>query len=214
MGNFETLGSHVPQSVDCDFYLFTDNNFPRRHCSMTPRLQARIPKMFGWQMVPGYDFYIWIDGSFILSHTDSVRWLTDQGDGFDMVLFAHPNRQTIEQEADHIKSRLAAGCPYITPRYENELVDEQLAVIREDKDYTDHRLYASSVVPYHNTDRVRDMMVQWWYHTSRFHSVDQLSLPYVIYKSRLSVNVIPVTEWGTVVKSPYVRNIRGQSHAS
>ena len=67
LGNFDPNVDYAEQSLAYDFYKFTDENFPPRFNSMTPRLQARIVKMFGWQMVPPHDLYIWVDSSCILS---------------------------------------------------------------------------------------------------------------------------------------------------
>jgi hypothetical protein len=190
MGSFDKPLAFVPQSMNHDHYHFSDENFPHRHCSMTPRLQARIPKMFGWQMAPRYEYYIWVDCSHSLRHENSVKWFHDQLWDADMALFKHPTRNNIQEEADHIKERLSNKCPYITPRYENELIEEQLHEIYLNKEFVDDRLYASTALIYRNTKEIQDMMVQWWYHTSRFHSVDQLALPYVIWKAGVKVKAI------------------------
>jgi len=190
MGNFEKAVDPVPQSVPIDFFRFTDENFPPRTKAVTPRLQARIVKIFGWQMVPGYNYYIWVDSSCYLPHPDSARWLMEQLGDADIAVFQHPQRKTIQEEADYLKLRLSIKCPYITPRYENELIDEQLAEIYSDKDFVDQNLYASTALIYKNTPQVQEMMKEWWYHTSRFHSIDQLSLPYVLTKSGCKVSVI------------------------
>lgn len=214
LGNFDKQIDPVEQSVPFDFYRFTDENFPPRYCSMTPRLQARIVKMFGWQMIPKHDIYIWVDSSCALLNKDSVKWLTEQmtddqgeysmGEQFDIFLFEHPNRYSIQEEADYLKKRLAKKCPYITPRYTNELIDEQLAEIKADKDYVDDRLFASTVIVYRNSEDVFKMMKEWWYHTSRYHSIDQLSLPYVLKKSGCSHRVL-VEGYD---KTPYITYVR------
>ena len=49
-------------------------------------------------------------------------------------------------------------------------------------------------------------MKEWFYHTSRFHSIDQLSLPYVI--KDLKVNVIP----DNYMKCKYLEFTRGHGH--
>ena len=165
LGDFDPKINGVEQSVPYDFYRFTDENFPPRHKAMTPRLQARIVKMFGWQMVPGYDYYIWVDSSLVLSHRDSVRWFIDQCDGVDMAVFKHPERNTIQQEADFLKERLNRNDPYIVSRYENELIDPQLAEIKADKSFADQNLFASSAFVYKNNPKVQNVMFHWWYHT-------------------------------------------------
>jgi hypothetical protein len=189
LGGFENVKEHVPQSIEYDLHRFTDENFPPRSCTLTPRMQARLAKMFGWQMVPGYDIYIWVDSSCIFPHPDSLKWFIEQLDGYDLVTFKHPDRNTIKQEADYLNKRILMGCSYITPRYKNELTEAQLTEIFEDKDYVDDKLYASTVMVYRPSDQVRKMMKEWWYHTSRYHSDEQLSLPYVT--RNLKVRVIP-----------------------
>ncbi|OGC69957.1 hypothetical protein A2415_04865 [candidate division WWE3 bacterium RIFOXYC1_FULL_39_7] len=204
LGNFDPRIDYVEQSVKHDFYRFTDENFPPRHKAMTSRLQARIVKMFGWQMVPGYDYYIWVDASCTLSSPDSVRWFIDQCDGVDMAVFKHPERSTIQQEADFLKERLKRGDPYIVSRYENELIDEQMEVIKADKSFADQNLFASTALVYKNNPKVHNVMFHWWHHTSRYHSIDQLSLPYVLFTQNCKVRIIP----DNYLKNPYLMHVR------
>lgn len=205
LGNFEKPVEHPEQSVACDFFHFNDENFPLRFNAMTSRLQARIVKMFGWQMVPDYDYYIWVDSSCIFSSPDSVKLFIDKCQDVDVVVFKHPNRGSIAEEAEYLKHRLAIGCPYITPRYENELIDEQLAEIQADKSFVDQNLFASTGLVYKNNDKVKNMMKEWWYHTSRYHSIDQLSLPYALMQSDCKVRIIP-EKYSKSAYITYVRN--------
>ena len=203
MGNFEKSVGYVRQSVNYDFYMFTDRNFAPRIKSMTPRLQARIVKMFGWQMAPDYDLYIWVDSSFSLLHPDSVKWLIEQCGDKDMAVFAHPNRKTIQEEGYYLRKCRRNGDPYIRERYKNEMIEDQMEEIMADKGYVDNRLFASTFYVYRNNEKVRGMMKEWWYHTSRYHSVDQLSLPYVIWKTGCVANAIPVKHHNDF-KIPYL----------
>jgi len=209
-GNFEKPGEHVKQSLACDFYCFDDKNFPPRFNAMTPRLQARIPKMFGYQMAPNYDYYIWIDSSCILSHKDSVKWfiehLTDSETYVHMAVLKHPNRSTIRQEADYLKERLAKDCTYITPRYKAELIDEQMKEIESDKGFVDTNLFATTAFVYKNHKRVYKLLKEWWYHTSRYHIIDQLSLPYAIWKSSCNVRIVD----HDYTKSEYMKYVRNK----
>lgn len=205
LGGFEKPLKHPEQSVACDFFHFTDKNFPPRFNAMTSRLQARIPKMFGWQMVPGYDYYIWVDSSCVLTSADSIKLFLEQCKDADVVVFKHPNRGSIQEEADYLNYRLSINCPYITPRYKNELIDEQLAEIRADKSFEDNNLFASTGLIYRNNNKVRDMLKEWWYHTSRYHSIDQLSLPYVLAKSGCKLKIIP-EKYSKSAYITYVRN--------
>src|SRR4051812_17753509 len=117
---FDEPVTHVPQSVECDFVHFAAENFPLRSGAMTPRLQARLVKLFSWQLVPGYDNYLWVDTSCAFTNPDSVKWFIEQLGDNQVALFKHPHRNTVQEEADYLKHRLSIKCPYITPRYENE----------------------------------------------------------------------------------------------
>lgn len=207
LGKFDKIVEYVPQSVAYDFHRFTDENFPPRTCSMTPRLQARIVKMFHWQMVPGYEYYLWVDSSFSLLHPDSVAWFLEQCQNVDIAVLRHPMRGTIRDEATYITNRLAKGCKYTTPRYKNELAEEQLAEIFSDKSFVDDRLFASTAFIYRNSEKMQNTLKEWWYHTSRYHSVDQLSFPYVLHKFGCTVNVIPVKKHHDF-KIPYLTLVR------
>jgi hypothetical protein len=188
LGSFDKEYEPVEQSVPTDFFKFTDENFPPRSKAMTPRLQARIPKMFGWQMVPGYDAYIWYDSSLAVTSKDMVAWfLTQLGDA-DVVFLKHPERNTVKEEAEFIKKKVAENHYYLAPRYANELIDEQMAELQGW--YTDDLLLASTTFMYKNNERVHALMKEWWYHTSRYHTVDQLGLPYALLNSGCNFNVI------------------------
>lgn len=194
----------LPPDVEVTTFLYTNENFPPRDKAMTSRLQARIPKMFGWQMAPGYDYYLWIDGSCKLSSKLSVQWFLDKMDGLDIVVFEHPNRKSAQEEADYVKHRLSITCPYITPRYAGELIDEQMAEIKADKTFEDNVFYASTAFMYRDTPEIRKMMKEWWYHTSRYHIIDQLAFPYVIHTSGVSFGTIQKS----YLKVPYLEYTR------
>lgn len=184
LGSFDIQGDPVPQSVPCTFTRITDREFPPRSSSLSPRLQARIVKLFMWQFVKA-DVYLWCDSSCTLSHPDSVKWFVDQLGTSDIAVFRHPNRKTVQEEADYLKHRLAIKCPYITPRYRGEDIDGQLSVVNPSAP-----LYASTAFIYQFSPRIQVAMKEWWHHCSRFHSIDQLSFPWALEYAGCRVRVI------------------------
>lgn len=190
LGNFEAAVEPVAQSVPCDFHRFTDANLPPRRLAMTPRLQARIPKLFGWQMLPGYEVYVWVDSSMAVSSPECIRWWLEQLDDAEAVFFRHPDRRTLREEADFIREQIAAGRTYLTTRYAGEWAEDELAEIAADSTYTDDLLIASTAFAYRPTSAVQAMMREWWYHVSRYHIVDQLGLPYALYKAGVNYRLI------------------------
>ena len=65
-------------------------------------------------------------------------------------------------------------------------------------------LFASTAFVYKDSPAVRAALKEWWYHTSRYHSIDQLSLPWAIRD--LKVRVIP----DDYLKTPYLEYVRNK----
>lgn len=194
LGDFDTPIDPVSQDLPCgvekiDFHRFTDNNFPPV-TGLTPRLQYRIPKLFGWQMFPNYDMYLWIDGSMSFTHPGSVKWFLEKLGENDIALFKHPWRNSIKEETELIEEKLKKKKAYITSRYKNGLHKEQMDVCLSDPDFKDTILYTSTAFLYRNNQKVQNAMKLWWYYQSRYFTCDQIVLPYVTFKNDLKVGVI------------------------
>jgi len=192
MGNMDKDQQPVEQSIPTDFYKFNDENFLPRVNALSSRLQARIPKIFGWQMIPGYDYYIWIDSSFTIKSPDTAKWFVEQceQEDIDMVFFKHPERNSLKEEADFIKEKLKQRNYYLYPRYHNEIFDEMLAEMYEDKTFIDNLLIADAEFVYKNTSRLKEFAREWWYWTSRYNVNDQFGLSYALHKTKIKYKII------------------------
>lgn len=209
LGGFEKTVYHeeqeLPDGIDeIKFRCITDAEYPPRLRSMTPRLQARIVKTFGWQFEPDFDYYLWIDSSCRLSRENSVKWFFDKLGDNDIAVFKHPRRNTIQEEADYLRERLVLEKEgrkqkYVLPRYENEDIDGQLTEVDPMQG-----LYASTVFICRNNSKIRHALKDWWYHISRWHSIDQLSLPFVLFENNCAVNVIQ----DNYLKCDYIEAVR------
>lgn len=191
LGNFDTPVDPVKQEIEgheVTFYRFTDKNFPPI-TGLTPRLQYRIPKLFGWQYFPSADVILWLDGSMSLARPDSLAVLLEKLGMNDMLVFKHPWRKTIEEEVNHIEEKLQEGNRYITSRYKNGLHLQQLGEVKKDENYIDNKLFVSNVFLYRNERQVHRAMDMWWFYQSRYYTCDQVSMPYAIERSRTSLNV-------------------------
>lgn len=197
LGEFDTpidpVVQDFPEGVDkIVFHRFTDKDFPAI-TGLTPRLQYRIPKLFGWQMFPDYDYYLWVDGSVSLVRQDSAKWFLKQLGNADIAVFKHPYRNTIKEESDYIDDYLnrrrgtRKGQQYLIDRYNNGLHKEQLKDIQLDTDYEDDHLYASTSFIYRDSEEVRDALRLWWLHQSRYYTCDQLAFTYSMRNLDVSV---------------------------
>ena len=189
LGNFDEPVVHEPQSIPNDNFLFTDENFPPRPHTMLPRMLAKVPKCFGWQLLPGYDFYLWLDGSHRLRHPDSLKFFLDSCQDYDIVATRHPKIPNIRQEARTVRKGVRQQAFY-RQRYLGEQGDELYSLIGNDKDYVDDLLVSCGMFMYRNTPEVQAALKDWWYFISRYHVNDQLSFPYVIRKAGLRLNVL------------------------
>ena len=206
LGNFDTperpVKQNLPPGVDVVYHCFTDNDFPPIS-GLTPRFQYRIPKLFGWEMYPGYDIYIWVDGVFSLQNPDSVKWFLEQLETSDIAVFQHPYRKNIQEEVEHIELKLKQGSKYITSRYNNGLHREMFEKIKKNPKYIDMHLFTSTVFIYRNNEKVQEMMKSWWYYQSRYFTCDQIAMPYAMSKHPVTVSLIKENQY----KIPYLTEV-------
>lgn len=191
LGGFDRLSRHVPQSLPYDYFMFTDENFPPRDKVMLPRLQAKIPKFFGWQMAPGYDYYLWIDASLAMADPDTIKYFFDNCQDHDIVVLKHPTRPNIRQEVRYTRKGVKQRSAYMLGRYENEMIKEMYDVVQADKDFTDDLLVNGGIFMYRNTPEVQGMLKEWWYYVTRYIIQDQIPFPYALKKSGIRINVRP-----------------------
>ncbi len=196
LNNFDNPIAPVKQTTnhDVSFHCFTDADFPPI-TGLTPRMQYRIPKLFGWEMKPGADVYVWLDGSCTFERPDCIEWFMEQLGDNDMALFKHPVRRNVRQEVAHIEKKLLENNKYIVPRYKNGLHKEQLAEILKDPEFKDNVLYTSTAFIYRNTKDVQEMMKTWWYHQSRYFSCDQMAQAYAVQKHKLKIKLMPENQY-------------------
>src|SRR3990167_5219258 len=193
LGGFDIPMQHVEQSIPYDYYCFNDTNFPPRFNAMTLRLQAKIPKMFGFQLAPGHQFYLWIDGNITMTNKDTLKLLVEKCDEYDMVVLRHPGRTTIHLEGRYLQRGLEQSSAYILGRYAGEHVSDQIKAIKDDTSYVDDLLVIGGVFMYKNTPEVHAVLKEWWYHITRYLIEDQLSWAYVLKKSGLKINILDIS---------------------
>ncbi len=186
----DNVPNHIPQSVDFDFITFNDSNFNARPKSLSQRLNAKIPKMFAWQLKPDYEYYLWLDGNIQLAHKNTVKYFLEQIQGYDMVVLRHPSRPNIRQEVRYTRKGINQQSLYMVSRYTGELLKELYEIIEKDKDYIDDLLVIGGIFMYRNTPQVQSVLKEWWYYNTRYILQDQISFPYVLKKSGLRVKVL------------------------
>lgn len=189
LGDIDNDKDHVSQSIPYDIYKYNNSNFEPRQ-SLTPRLQAKIPKLFGWELNPGYDFYLYLDANITLASPDALEYLIEQIQDNDIVVLRHPGRPNIRQEVRYTRKGINQESMYMLSRYKGEFLKEMYDLVQEDKDFVDDLLVNGGVFLYRNTEQVQSMMKEWWYYITRYIVQDQIPFPYVLKKSGIKVKVL------------------------
>lgn len=168
-------------------FRLNDLDCPPRPQALTPRIYSKLIKCFGWQFFPNYDTYIWADSSFKFLK-GATEWLLSELGDADIAVVRHPWNKTIKEEYEFlIKNDFK---PYVNKRYGTEFTTQQYAVIKSDPNYVDDCLFCGGIIVYRDKPVIQNMFKEWWYHITRYHLDDQLSLPYVLKNSGAKYNVI------------------------
>jgi hypothetical protein len=186
--NFNSFDKQVEwENQDAKVIRLTDKDYPPRPEALTSRIYSKLIKCFGWQLFPNHDVYVWADASFKFLK-GATQWLLDELGDTDIAVVKHPWNKTIKEEYQFLLDNDHKA--YVHYRYGTELTEQQYAVIKNDPFYTDDSLFCGGLIIYRPVPLVQSMFKEWWYHISRYHLDDQLSLPYVIKNSGCDYKVI------------------------
>ena len=189
---------------DADIFILNETNYPTRIKALHPRLQGKIPKMLGYQMYPGYDYYIWIDAGFYLEE-GAIQNFVDSCGNYDMCLFKHPYRTYVKEEFEFMLE-YTNNNDYLSTRYKNEFFEEQQNMYYALEEYPNQTVYACGAFIYNKSiiyKQTFNLLEQWFYHNCRYSVQDQLSLPYLILKNKGIYN-IGILEGNILDKNKYV----------
>lgn len=177
------------EGVSADYICYNDTNFPTRSSSFTPRMTSKIPKMIGWMLNPGYDFYIWIDNYFNIKRPDAAAWFIQEINGHDILLLKNPYRNSIKKEAEFMHERISENASNFMDRIGGEPIMEQVETYFLDHTFTDNKLMAGGIFCY-SSELVKNteynFMKEWFFHTCFYSIRDQLSLPYLLHKMKVN----------------------------
>jgi hypothetical protein len=190
----------LPSNSMLDIFTYDDKNFPPRINALHPRLQSKIPKMLGFEYHPGYDYYIWLDGSIQIHSSETVSWLiTCCGDN-DIALFRHPFRNSIRDELNYMVKLMQEGNAYLLDRYINEPMKDQVEMYESDTEFRDECLYALGAFVYNKSIIKKGILNNWFYHNARYSIQDQLSFPYLLSKHQIKISIIEKN----IFQNPYL----------
>lgn len=184
----------VNPQQNVDYYAFVDQlydcqswnqlpllDFSRIDDSFYPRRLAKLPKILGFLLIPGYDYYIWHDPYMELAV--SPKFIIDNimGD-CDFALFKHPVRNCAYAEINELKS---------TGAETRENLDGIEKFLLKNQFQINTGLFELPAFMYKNSAKVATAMLTWWELICKYSSRDQVSFPYVAAQHNLTYGIIP-----------------------
>jgi len=177
-----------------DYYAFVDQVYPLQIWRQMPlskfsnidttyadRRNAKLPKILGAYLVPGYDYYIWHDHyAEVRMHPHQIvaEYLKENLFG----LFAHPERACVYQEIEILRTRGLDHAQNL----------DSFKTFLESKNYPRNvGLFELSSFMYKNCHTVNSFMLSWWELINRYSSRDQISFAYLINQYRIPYTVLP-----------------------
>jgi hypothetical protein len=159
-------------------------NYPR--FDFNPRLRAKYFKLQIHRLdeVRNYRWLVWADASLRFRN---LSFLREQASALArlpvhrrVLMVPHPDRATLIEEFEFCEQLVLSGYPYLTARYANEKMREQVDYYRARGWNVQAKLWCGTFWMVENTELVRRALDQWWDHNLRFGIQDQLSLAVIL----------------------------------
>jgi hypothetical protein len=145
-------------------------------------LANRYYKMLGYREFPGYDCSLYLDGNIRLLGKTSDLLNTFCSDGAGLGVFRHPLRNNIQEE-----SRACVASGKIA---EGGSLETELGFYEREGFKADEQLFEAGILlRNHANPDLDETMSLWWKQYSRFRSRDQISLPYALWKTGISLMI-------------------------
>lgn len=187
--------SDAPSLANHNFHCYTDSPLQAKNYAFFPQevgpdkwLESRKFKILAhhYNQEPS----LWIDGRVELSQ--KVLEFIDENLQHDFSVFRHPYSKSIEEEAER--------CLKMGILKNSQLMNQQLNKYREQGfQYPD--LMAGGIILRRNTEQTKAINTLWWQELNEFPTRDEISLPYVLWKLGVKVNVIEMD----IFDNPYFK---------
>jgi|CXWL01.1.fsa_nt_gi hypothetical protein len=189
IGGFDKCNVMPEQDIAFDRYYIDDSNCPYPAYKVDNRMKAKIFKMLGHKIWPGYDVYVWIDGNIQVKAKDFISRMVITLEGADVVISNHPFRSTIYEEANFILTELNQGHKYLEARYCGHSIKSEVESFGEGLT----GLYWCGCFARQNNEKVNKAFDDWFIDNTIWSNFDQNSFVYEVQKHKLKLNTIV---WG------------------
>jgi len=162
-GGHDTPKPFPVQSIPCDYFCFTEANTPVPLPNLPDRLKAKYFKLQAHRVLPGYDYYIWIDGNIEVTSPDFVKTMVEAAK-YGIAIQVHHERLTIEEEINFI---LASENEYLTTRYGKQPLKQEYEYYLKEGMPPVAPLYSCNIFAF-DSERINgghyivDWFDKWW----------------------------------------------------
>lgn len=174
-----------------DYFVFTDNPSLKHPVFKTtiikpvdhdPCRNARFVKINPHIVLPGYQYWIWIDANIAVEGIDFNQLLERYLDKHDIALHKHPFRRCIYEETSACREK-----GFDLPGK----IDAQVKKYQDEEYPVNNGLCSTSILYRRNTGRMIAFNDLWWKEISAHSRRDQLSFNYVAWKQGFDFFEIP-----------------------
>lgn len=188
VGEFDPVFNLPDQSIDCDFFYYTEKNLPYPLPNLNDRLKSKYVKIQMHRFLPKYDYYVWIDSSVQVTSSKFIQHIKNLLECEDVVISLHPDRDNVYSEMEYILASIDGGKEYLVKRYANEPLEEELTFYKNTGLPDDVPLFATRFFARKNSKKVNEAFNDWWNRTLEFVNFDQAMFSLIMWQHGLEVN--------------------------
>lgn len=193
-GNYDSVVQPLYKSPYCDYFAITDQDIPSNEVwkkydmSFIPEFEemdayhkSKYCKMFPHILFPNYEYSIWVDGN-VQIVADLLPLVDRLKEDHFMGTFKNPLHDCIYTEAKYNLVQNYAKASELMNQvnlYKEAGFPEKFGM-RE----------FSVIVRKHNNAECIKLMEQWWEQVNQYTMRDQISFPYVLWKSGRTISTI------------------------
>ncbi len=192
IGKIDSIKGIPKQSLDCDFFYYTEDNLPYPLPNLNNRLRSKYLKTQTHRFLPDYDIYIWIDGSIRVHGGNFVENYMEHLKNHDIAIYLHNERKNVYEEMEYIDLQLKKGNDYLLSRYGDQQMVKEALFYAKNQLPEDYPLFNCFTFVRCNSKKANQCFDEWWKRCIEFSNFDQAMFSYVTWESKIKINKLRI----------------------